>query len=212
MAGSLIFVMYPSKGGNNVTISPRLGSGHVMPLYTSKVGYTLLPGSGLDSGGNYVAHVHCTNCRSWNAGDVNVSSTKQPMIYAVGPGYDQISSNDPTAIIQQHVGYGQFTMNMVAATGPGGVPSDSSVQSGVNVGSESGDAGPGGALHAFFMCGTFIVLFPAGYLFLRVFERLWIHVAFQSFGLFVTFLGTASGIALSIRKDMVRLSNSSSTS
>jgi hypothetical protein len=62
------------------------------------------------------------------------------------------------------------------------------------------------------MCGTFIVLFPAGYLFLRVFERVWIHIAFQSFGLFATLLGAASGIALSIKKNKVCISNSSSTS
>jgi hypothetical protein len=66
--------------------------------------------------------------------------------------------------------------------------------------------GPGAALHALFACGTFIVLLPAGYLFLRIFERVWIHIAFQSFGLFVTLLGAASGIALSTKKNKVRLS------
>jgi len=209
MAGSLMFIMYTSQDGSNVTISPRLGTGHVMPLYTSAVGYTLFEGSGLinDSlGVNMVANVRCTKCRSWADGQINATSHSQPMIYAVGDENDQLQTNDYTAAIQQHIGYGTFTLDMVLATGAGGVPSDTNQQTGATLESdENNGPGPGNALHALFMCGTFLVLFPAGYLFLRLFERVWMHIVFQSAGLFFTLLGAASGIALSIKDDMVRL-------
>ena len=211
-----MFIMYTSASGTNVTISPRLGTGHVQPLYTGAVGYQLLEGSGVINdtfGSNLVANVRCTNCRSWAGGSVNVKSTSQPMIYAIGDAEDELQTDDHTATIHQHDGYGQFTMNMVAATGAGGIPSDTSKQTGtVHEDDQGGSGGPGGALHALFMCGSFIVLFPAGYLFLRIFERVWIHIAFQSFGLFATLLGSASGIALSIKTPKVCLSSSSSTS
>jgi hypothetical protein len=207
MAGSLMFIIYTSQDGKNVTVSPRLGTGHVMPLYTGIVGYSLLEGSGLvnDSmGTNMVANVRCTNCRSWAGGQINVTSHSQPMIYAVGD--DELHTNDHTATIQQHVGYGKFTLDMVAATGAGGIPSDTNQQTGATHESdENNGPGPGRGLHALFMSGTFLVLFPAGYLFLRLFERVWIHIALQSAGLFFTLLGAASGIALSIKDDKVRL-------
>ena len=211
MAGSLLFVMYTSADGKNVTISPRLGTGHVMPLYTGNVGYSLLAGSGIINdtlGSNMVANVRCTNCRKWAGGSVDVTSKNQPMLYAVGGPDDVLMTNDYTATIHQHNGYGQFTLDMVAATGAGGIPSDTNVQTGVSHENDQGGHGPGSALHALFMCGTFIVLFPAGYLFLRIFERVWIHIALQSFGLFVTLLGAASGIALSIKNNIVSLSDS----
>ena len=206
-----MFVIYTSHDGKNVTISPRLGTGHDMPLYTGNVGYSILEGSGLinsSAGTNMVANVRCTNCRSWAGGQLNVTSHSQPMIYAVGDADDQLQTNDYTATIHQHAGYGQFTLDMVEATGTGGIPSDTNQQTGVTHESDQGDGpgpGPGRGLHALFMCGTFLVLFPAGFLFLRLFERLWIHVAFQSAGLFFTLLGAASGIALSIKENKVGL-------
>lgn len=211
MADALMFIAYPSADGTNVTISPRLGSGHVMPTYTGNVGWSLLAGSGIikDSSGTLlVANVRCVSCRSWASGNVDVTSTTQPMIYAIGGGYDQIATNDHTATLLQHAGYGQFNFDMVAATGAGGIPSDTTVQRGVSDAVNEGGPGPGSALHALFMGGTFIVLFPAGYLFLRIFKRVWIHIAFQSVGLFATLLGAASGIALSIKKNKVHISTS----
>src|SRR5271170_3755154 len=55
MAGSLIFVMYSSADGNNVTVSPRLGTGHIMPTYTSDVQVELMAGTGIHLG-NYVVN------------------------------------------------------------------------------------------------------------------------------------------------------------
>lgn len=58
MAGSNIFVVYTSSGGNNVTLSPRLASGYQMPNFNSDAQVTLLEGSGV-SGGQMIANVKC---------------------------------------------------------------------------------------------------------------------------------------------------------
>lgn len=207
MAGSLVFVMYASADGKNVTVSPRLATGHTEPTVTNDVQVTVLEGSGIINdaeGAEMVVNARCTNCRSWATGKIDVTSTKQPMIYAVGGPEEPITSDSENVNIQQHVGYGKFTLDLVQATGAGGIPSNTNSQTGVDHLDDSDEAGPGSALHALFMCGTFIVLFPAGYLFFRLFERMWIHIAFQSFGLFIFLLGTSSGIGLSIRQDKVR--------
>ena len=57
MAGAQIFVVYTS-GNGNVTISPRLGTGHREPGFNSDAQVTLLEGSGV-SNGKMVANVKC---------------------------------------------------------------------------------------------------------------------------------------------------------
>lgn len=57
MTGANIFVVY-TAGNGNVTVSPRLGSGHVMPQFNSDAQVTLLEGSGV-SNGKMVANVRC---------------------------------------------------------------------------------------------------------------------------------------------------------
>lgn len=57
MAGANIFVVYTS-GNGNVTLSPRLGTGHFMPEFNRDAQVTLLEGSGV-SGGKIIANVRC---------------------------------------------------------------------------------------------------------------------------------------------------------
>ena len=67
-------------------------------------------------------------------------------------------------------------MDMVGATGTGGLPTDTSSQ--VNATAEGGthsDADVGIPLHALFMAGTFVILLPLSVIFLRVFERVTWH-------------------------------------
>lgn len=61
MSGANIFVVY-TAGNGNVTISPRLGTGHTMPQLNSDAKVTLLEGSGV-SNGKMVANVRCEYCR-----------------------------------------------------------------------------------------------------------------------------------------------------
>jgi hypothetical protein len=64
----------------------------------------VLDGSGIFNY-TYVVKAVCHNCRQWNGGALNVNTTKQPWIYAVGPGRP-FSSNSKTASIGLHDAYG----------------------------------------------------------------------------------------------------------
>jgi hypothetical protein len=58
MKGANIFVMYADASGSNVTLSPRLGVGHVEPESDTTANVTLLDGSGI-SNGIMTANVKC---------------------------------------------------------------------------------------------------------------------------------------------------------
>ncbi len=58
MSGSNIFVIYANAAGTNVTLSPRLGSGHVQPKASTAATVTLLDGSTI-SNGKMGANVKC---------------------------------------------------------------------------------------------------------------------------------------------------------
>ena len=58
MVGSNIFVVYTSKDGKNVTLSPRLATRYDEPQFNRDAQVTLLEGSGV-SGGRMIANVRC---------------------------------------------------------------------------------------------------------------------------------------------------------
>lgn len=58
MAGANIFVLYTDASGTNVTLSPRLGTGHVQPKYNSNAQVSLLEGTTV-SNGIMTANVRC---------------------------------------------------------------------------------------------------------------------------------------------------------
>lgn len=47
MSGANMFVLYTDASGTNVTLSPRLGTGHVEPEYNSAAQVTILDGTGV---------------------------------------------------------------------------------------------------------------------------------------------------------------------
>jgi hypothetical protein len=58
MAGSKMLIIYSSANGQNVTLSGRSGTGHVMPQADASVQATLLEGSGIING-QMVANIRC---------------------------------------------------------------------------------------------------------------------------------------------------------
>jgi hypothetical protein len=60
MTGSNIFVVYTNSAGNNVTLSPRAGKGHVEPEFSSGPQVSLIEGTGV-SNGMMTANVKCTH-------------------------------------------------------------------------------------------------------------------------------------------------------
>ncbi|EXJ61514.1 hypothetical protein A1O7_01942 [Cladophialophora yegresii CBS 114405] len=203
MAGTLIFVTYASKDGNNVTVSPRIGTGHVMPKHTSDVQVDVLSGSGIIDG-TFVVNAKCNKCRSWNGGKINIDSTSQAMIWAAGSS-GTLNSDDLNAQISKHEGYDFFNINLKAATGAGGVPvvnsSSTIIGDGPPLDGHGRFRGATG-FHAFLMVGAFLIVFPGGLLMLRVFEKVWLHWGIQSLALLMTILGMGVGIAIS-KKDSI---------
>ncbi|RMZ91089.1 hypothetical protein DV736_g1672, partial [Chaetothyriales sp. CBS 134916] len=205
MDGALIFVVYASDDEQSVVVSPRLGLGHVEPQHTDDVTVVLFSGSGIT---NHVFNVNgmCIGCRNWTGGSLNITSTSANMIWALGPAVN-LASNDLNASIRQHQRHGNFDMNLVQATGIGGVPtigtsSNSSSGSSDSDGPPGWDVSPRVAAHALLMILSFLIVFPGGFLFLRLFNRVWLHLGIQSFGALVVTLATAAGIAAS-KKDQI---------
>jgi len=116
MAGAQIFVIYTDSSGNNVTLSPRLGSGNVMPTYNSNAQVSLLDGSGV-SNGQMTANIKCSSCSSWSGGSMDLTGSKFGFIYAAKPG-SQLNSDSPSETIQQHANtYGTLSFDKGATGG-----------------------------------------------------------------------------------------------
>lgn len=216
MDNSLIFVVYRSADNQGEpTLSTRIGEQHRMPIFTNKVNTSILQGSTVTDD-KFIINFHCMGCRSWGEAEVDVTSTSAPFFYALGPG-GSLRSDDKEVRINRHDLHSDaFTLDMKAATGVNGVPVIGSAGDNTSIGEDADDDdddGPGYgfgisrgvAFHAFVMCFAFSIVYPAGYLFLRIFERVWLHWGIQSFGVILTFLGVGSGIAVSMREQLVDL-------
>ncbi|KXX73042.1 hypothetical protein MMYC01_210086, partial [Madurella mycetomatis] len=120
MANALMLVMYPSADHKGVTISPRLSTGNTEPVFSSDIRITLHEGSAIHDF-DMVANGTCHSCRALGPDkpSIEVAATS-PMMFAVGPNVG-LSSDDRDARIRRHMGYGRFTMDLVRASGPGGV-------------------------------------------------------------------------------------------
>lgn len=223
MADSLIFVVYRSETNKSaVTISPRLGTGHAMPKFTSDVGVNVLDLSGIDANNRFVVNMQCTNCRSWSGGSLQVMTgskqVSQPVFYALGPDND-LASDDTSAAIDMHERHSDIG-GLTLVPGPAGVPiieddpSEPRTSGGVIGGGVSGDSDSGSnpllslAFHAFFMCFAFSIVFPSGYLLLRMFERVWLHWIPQSIGVLCVIAGFGAGIRATVKGKMVSFGTS----
>lgn len=116
MSGSNMFIMY-TDGNGNVTVSPRLGTNHVMPTENTGSGaaqLTLLAGSGVD-GDTMRANVLCTNCNSWDGGTMSLGSTSSSWISAWKSG-SSLDTTNANANIQQHDETDGWTVNLQSAT------------------------------------------------------------------------------------------------
>ncbi|KXT07496.1 hypothetical protein AC578_484 [Pseudocercospora eumusae] len=115
MSGSNIFVMYTSADGKNVTVSPRLGTGHVEPQHDTDAQVELLEGSGV-ANGKMIANVRCRNCNSWSGGKMDFTDSSSDWIYAYKSG-NSMNSDDLSASISRHDNASPFTWNMASAKG-----------------------------------------------------------------------------------------------
>ncbi|RHZ55405.1 cytochrome and DOMON domain-containing protein [Aspergillus thermomutatus] len=172
MKNSLMILLYSDASGKNVTVSPRLCTGETEPVYASSLAVDLLPGTGI-ANGFMTVNGRCSNCTKWNTGSLDLQSTSQPWIFALGPhsGANAVLRSDSkTASIERHSKYGRFSMDMTRATGgSGGLPDSytSSIGSSLD-GGVSNDSNWPAVIHGVALCGAFILLMPTGVILLRV--------------------------------------------
>ncbi|ETN37520.1 uncharacterized protein HMPREF1541_07142 [Cyphellophora europaea CBS 101466] len=203
MSGALIFVAYQNEAGNGITVSPRLGTGHVMPEHTTDVTFTDM-GSQI-ANDSFIVRGMCENCRRWSGGNIDTSASAQPMIWGSGRA-GSLRSDDLDATIALHQAKGRFSIDMRSAEGEPGVPQfqleDTRTS---NDGPPVGDSGrprffDKSAMiiaHAVLMIGAFLILFPAGYAVLRLLDKVLIHAGVQTLAALVVIIATSLGIAAS---------------
>ncbi len=220
MAGAKIFVMY-ADGTGNVTISPRSGIGHVMPLYNPAAQVTLLAGSGISNG------VMTANVKySAASGLLSLSSMSAGFIGSYKSG-DPLNSSDPAAIITQHDNTAIYTLNLAKAqltddSNPFISPASANPSqiltapgSSSSSGGSSGPANAGTAVtyvdpittfemaHGPIMATTMVIILPTGAIIMRVFGGVWLHAAIQLFSLAAIATGFGLGIHLAQISDLV---------
>jgi hypothetical protein len=115
MSGSNMFVVY-ADGSGNVTVSPRLGTGHVEPDFNSDARITVLEGSGVQSNGGLTANIRCDSCLSWNGGSMSATDSSSNWIYA-HLGGSALDSTDTSESIRQHSDQQAFTLDLTQGTG-----------------------------------------------------------------------------------------------
>ncbi|KAI1657188.1 putative iron reductase domain protein [Daldinia decipiens] len=202
MAGSLILLAYPSESGQNVTLSPRIASGHSEPVYTPDIQVDALDGTGLNNG-TFIFNGRCSNCRSWSDGNgkIDVASKSQNMIYATGDS-GTLKSDSFDTPLRMHYNYGTFTLDMAHATGPAGVPiidrSENSTLVATTQGlSKEGKKDVAALMHAIIMVFVFVGLYPFGIFVLRLGSWVRWHGINQGFAFILTIVGSGLGFSIS---------------
>jgi cytochrome b len=218
MEDSLIFAAYASENGTGVTVSPRIATRHSEPSYAKDVDLQQIWPSGINGSntigadGRLRADAVCRNCTSWLSGDGNLdlTNTAAPFIFAVGPS-KELRSSSLTASMRRHDFYGHFTMNMTAATSSeeGTVPPPNSKNGTYELHAASeakdmtADSSHAPAAHALIMLGSFVFLFPLGSLVLKVLHKALWHGIVQILAVVLITVGFGLGISLSTQYNKV---------
>lgn len=201
MRNANMFVMHSSADGQNVTLSPRTTSGHVMPTYNAAANITLLEGSGI-SDGMMTANVRCSNCETWSTGTMGLNDGSSDWVYAglQGP---PIASDALEAPISQHDDHGSFQWDLSKAVGGSStnpfLASNSSTTSSSSSTSEDHRHNRLIQAHGSLASIVFIAIFPLGAILVRLasFTNLaWIHGILQLCGYAIFIAAAGLGIHL----------------
>lgn len=146
----------------------------------------------------------CHNCRDTReTSSIDFKSTTQKMIYAIGPDDVELKSDSKSAGLRRHDYYGKFTMDMVQASNGDLDPSTSFPISSTSnngtqpVSNEVHDRDFSSSIHAVFMAGVFVILFPLGTVWLRIFGLVRAHWITQASGFFIILIGAGIGVRMS---------------
>lgn len=206
MSNALMFIMYPSKNDANVTISTRIGRSKGEPTYAPEINLEILDGTKMNDSMLIVKAV-CRNCRTWEGGELDLKSKKQEMIYAFGHG-NRLNSDSQEANLKRHIRYGHFEMDMLTATGVGGVPAPSQALNGVRMqGDMVRDHDRANLAHAIMGCLALFVIWPLNVLVAGFFKNIKIHIGL-TVGV-MAFLVISYGLGISTSAQYNRVSTKS---
>ncbi|KAK5214548.1 hypothetical protein LTR72_012277, partial [Exophiala xenobiotica] len=186
MDGSLMFILYPSTDSDV--------RGHDTPEAFTGLRYRVLKTS--NDGTSLTADIQCFNGTQYSGNSIDITSTEQPWIWAIGPGA-HVRSNSQNADIEQHSHYGVFftDMNKARATAAS-VPTVTGT-SNINTTAQPGYINDLVVLHAILLGVAFVIAFPLGAVSLRVLRSFNIHWIVQLFTSVACLVGLCVAIALS---------------
>ncbi len=212
MNGAQIFLMY-ANGNGNVTVSPRKGTGHVMPQYSQR-SFELLEGSGVEND-TMVANVVCRDCSSLKLGGSNswISAWKQG---------SPLDSTELDATITQHDAHSIFQIDFAQAS----ISSDANPFLGGNTNSGSGNGNGGGSnppvvsgggssggigsssgmlpwAHGIIMMLVFVVMYPVGGILMPALGKWIIHASWQMTAFLAMWAGLGIGYTIAHRNGIV---------
>lgn len=190
---SLMIMAYSSPTGTNVTISPRLVSGHAEPSYLNVSIETFEPTYRDNT--TITINAKCSNCQTWKGGSLDRTNTAAPFMWANGPS-EKLKSSDMNAAIKRHAVYGVFEMDLTAAVGAPGIPVTINSQTSKQTREKTGDIDLIAIIHGCLMILTFVILMPVGVILLRVFGSPKWHGINQTISAGLGFLGAILGLAL----------------
>jgi len=150
---------------------------------------------------------HYQNSSSWMQHHIDMSSSEQPFIFALGPKLSHSNGGSPTATIQRHVVYGRFTMDMTKAVSDAAPTANGNNGAWIRSGASeaygvSSDYDVGSAIHAVVMCLAFVLVFPLGALLLR-FVSVRVHYMVQLAATILVIVGLGTGIYISMEYNRV---------
>lgn len=208
MSNANMFVMYSSANGQNVTVSSRIASGHMMPTHSDAASVYLLDGSGI-SNGRMTANIRCSNCTSWGTGTMSLQGGNSDWVYAHSKG-SLIDSDDKNALISQHDRHGSFQWDLSRATGGSTMNPFTNTTTTTNSSNSAEGQNQWQRLstkaqrrfihvHGALASIAFIAILPIGALLVRLSSfsgLIWVHGGLQVFG-YIIFI-TAAGFGVFI--------------
>lgn len=211
MNGAEIFLMY-ADGNGNVTVSPRRGTGHVMPQYSQR-SFELLEGSGIEND-TMVANIRCRDCSSLKLDGSNnwISAWQEG---------EPLDSTEIDASITKHDDKEQFEVDFAQAS----ISSDSNPFVGGDTNNNSGNGngsgggsnppvvtgggGGGGSsntlpwAHGIIMMLVFVVMYPVGGILMPALGKWFIHASWQMVAFLAMWAGLGIGYTMAHRQGIV---------
>jgi hypothetical protein len=215
MSGANIFVIYAS-GNGNITVSPRLGVGHIEPEFNPSAQVSLLEGSGIQDG-YMTANIRCDSCLHWPGGSLDTASPSSNWIWAVKEG-SPLDTTDKSASIVQHDTEGNQAIDLTQAATSAANMANSNPFIGFNgtFAAAAGATSSGGGsssvtmilvAHGFLMAFAFVVLFPSFAVSIHIIPYSKtvprIHAPLQLFTLCVALAGLGLGVYMGVTDDLM---------